>query len=312
MARMNLIDIARQKADDGVVPLLNEAAIAVPEVTVIGGQTVKDTEFTTLIRTKLPTVGFRDANNGVDADKSSYQNRTFKAYPLTPRFEVDEVVADQHPKGWAGALADEAIAMMTASLIHMARCFWYGTSFDAKAFPGVRELVLTANTIDAGGSGNSQTETFLICNNPLYSQWIFGNNGRLTLSDPRKETLTGSNSKPLDGYVQTLKGYIGAMHRSPRTLVRIKGITASSKLTDAMLLEAFGKFPDEAPPTDIFVNMLGQTTLTSSRVTAEVKQPKLATDWNGIPIHRTGAIVTGAAAAVPSASTEVSTASQNE
>ena len=309
---MTLIDVAKLKADDRLVALLDEASLAVPEIRVIPGMPISGTSFQTIVRTLLPTVAFRTANNGSATSKSGYVNRRFSTYPITPRFEVDEVVADQHPQKAAGALAEEGVAMMTASLIQAARVFWYGQAFDAAAFPGCRELVTTANSIDAGGTGDSRTECYLIRTGPLYSQWIFGEGGMIQLGEPRKETLTGENSESLDGWVQTAKGYIGAMHRSPRTIVRIYGITSSAKLTDAILLDAYSRFPDEAPPTDIFCNMLGQTTLTSSRVTTEVRQPKLATDWNGIPIHRTGAIITGAADAIPTTGTAVSNVFGNE
>lgn len=300
MPRPTLIDMARLNGDDGIVPLLDEAAKAVPEVQFITGEVVKEFSYSTLVRTGRHPMAFRDANNGTPADKSVYGNREFKTFPLTPRWEADEVVIDQHPKKVAGDLSDAGINMMTDAMTYVGMCFWYGQELDAKTFPGVRQLVnTTSHTISAGGSGSAQTECYLLHVGPMGSEFVFGNGGKLALGTPREETLLGANGQPLNGWVQTAKGYFGSMHRSARTLVRIKGITTAAPLTDALILQAFALFPAGRKPNQIYTSMTGVASLTKSRATPEHPQAPLATSWNGIPIHMSECIVTGAADALP-------------
>lgn len=301
MARPTLLDMAKLKGDDDVVALLDESSIDIPEIRTITGQDIKGSSFKSLVRVKLPTVGFRDANTGVSAGKSEYKLQEFECFPITPRFEIDEVVADEHPRGAAAAIADEAIAMTNAVLQHVARCVYYGTAYEPKGFPGLEDLIPTRNVIDAGGSGNTQTAAYLFRVSEQDLQFIFGNTGRLALSDPRKETLRDGNNNPFDGWVQTLKGYIGMMVRSPRTIVKIKGITTAAPLTDDILTDAWGKFAAGKAPSGIWLNKFAMTTLIKSRTATSPTgaPPPMPSDFYGTPFNLTEAIVTGAANAVP-------------
>lgn len=315
MPRPTLIDIQRRRSDSMLVPILDECAIAVPELAAITAETLGATEdsFTSLTRNKRYPAAFRSFNEGNDPDKSGWATREHKCALLTPRFEADVELCKKHPKGMAGQLAEEGLFVMTDTFAHLAAAFWYGTLYHSLAFPGVKELCPTANEVDCGGTADLiQTEAFMLHIGQMGSEWVFGMAGKFDMSPPRVESVADANGKKFDAWVMTGSGRIGAMHRSPATMVRIKGISTAHPLTGAKLQEAWAKFPTSRQPNAIFTSTLGVSTLTDSRRTALITDPPLAKDWNGIPIYKTDAISTGALDSVPSFSTEVALKFKNE
>jgi len=312
MARPTLLDMAKQRADDGVVDLLDEAMIDAPELRYITGMPISGSSFKSLVRTKLPKVGFSNANNGVDPGMSQYKLQQFECFPITPRFEVHDVVAVEHPKGLAGALADESVAMTSAVMQHFARCLWYGLAYDPNGFLGMLDLIPDRNVVDAGGTGDAQqTDVFLFRVSEQDTQFVYGHNGLIKLGDPREETLTGANGKPMNGWVQTMMAHIGLMFRTPRTMVRIKGVSLAHPVTDALIGKAMTIFPAGRGPSGIWLNRIAMESLVQSRTTELLPRPAMPSDWNGTPFRLTEAIVTGAAGTIPSQDDELDLSFKN-
>jgi len=89
MSMTTLLDIAKRNASDSVAGLLDEVSRQVPEVSgmvrdrgqmitvpnMAAARTIAGIQYKTLVRTGLPTVAFRSANNGSDPSKSTVENR---------------------------------------------------------------------------------------------------------------------------------------------------------------------------------------------------------------------------------------------
>ena len=69
------------------IQIAKDSGELIPAERVIPG-----TEYRTVIRTGLPTTGFRDANEGFEASKSTFENRLRKAYILAGRVECDQAM----------------------------------------------------------------------------------------------------------------------------------------------------------------------------------------------------------------------------
>jgi hypothetical protein len=67
--------------------IAKESGELIPDKRLIPG-----TECRTVVRTGLPSTGFRDANEGVEASKSTFENRLCKAYILAGRVECDQAM----------------------------------------------------------------------------------------------------------------------------------------------------------------------------------------------------------------------------
>src|SRR5690606_36023576 len=131
MTLPTLLDIAKRRGNDALVGLIEEVIVAAPEVsgmTAVPGQgwvqipnvgaarTIKGRLYQTLVRTALTEVGFRNANEGTTAVKSEYENRLVETFVLNPRWECDKAVADNAEDGPEAYIADEAIAIVKASI----------------------------------------------------------------------------------------------------------------------------------------------------------------------------------------------------
>lgn len=255
-----LLDIAKINGSDGVVGLIEETSRLVPEISGMteegarvpglgAARTIRGLNYKTLVRTALPTVGFRNANEGVTPSKGTYENRTVETFILNPRWECDKAVADRNEDGAAAYIALEASGIMEAAFQTLGRQFFYGrnTNGDANGHPGLIDSIQAAYTVDATGAGVDTSSLWAVKFGPKHVQWVYGNNGQLQLGDVREETIYDADSNPLDGYVQTLLGYPGVQVGSIYSLGRIKNLDAGQPLTDDRifsLLEVMKVRPD--------------------------------------------------------------------
>ena len=137
MAVTTLLDIAKANGSDAAVGLIEEVQTYAPEVMLGAARTIKGLSYKTLIRTALPTTAFRNANEGVAASKSTWENRVIECFTLNPRWECDKAVADRYEDGAQAFIALEADGIMRAAMLTLGSQFYYGVSNDAKGFPGV-------------------------------------------------------------------------------------------------------------------------------------------------------------------------------
>src|SRR5262249_21757728 len=153
-----LLDIATVNGSDQVVGLIEETIKAVPEVNRGAARTIKGINYRTLVRTSLPTVGFRNANEGTATSKSTYENRLYECYILNPQWNCDKAVADSDENGADHFIAMEAQGIMEATFQTLGTQFYYGSANslsgvgDTKGFPGLLAAVDSSMVVDAAGT----------------------------------------------------------------------------------------------------------------------------------------------------------------
>jgi hypothetical protein len=315
MALPTLLDIAKVNgATEGLAALFDEAARVAPEVTgltyrmgkpvavdgVGAARTIKGTQYKTLIRTGLPTAGYRDANAGVTPSKSTLENRLVECMILDCQWQADKAVADACEDGAAAYIAEEAAAIVTASMMQMAKVFYYGrnaTFGDAKGHPGLLDMVDSSLVVDAAGTtDNVGSSLWAVTFGPQYVQWVFGNNAPFNVGDPRIQTIADPNdsTKFLTGYVQGLTLWAGLQVKHKFAVGRVKKLTTDSGkgLTDALIGTLVSKFPAAYTPTCFFASRRSIEQLRASRTATSTsgKEADVPIDWQGIPIIPTDAI----------------------
>lgn len=296
--RLTILDVLRQKSDDGVIPIVDEATIAIPEVRQIPAGDITGTSYKTLVRTALPTVNFRQANQGADPSKASYINRRVECFPLNPRFEADVLVCNEHPRGAPGALADEGVAMTEAAWQHVAKQTYYGTANDAKGFPGFVDIVPSAMVKDvAGGTANQRTSVWAVRFGQQNVRYVLGNGGQFGLDDPRKELVADADGKFFTAWIQELLGYVGLQVASQWSVARLKGLTADSgkTLTDNYLADLIELFPAGKKPDAFFMptRCVGELRRSRTATNATGAPAPYPTEAHGIPIYETQALTIG-------------------
>jgi len=298
MAAPNLLDILKRNGSDPLVGLIDETVKAHPEFAYFA-RTIKGLNYKTLVRTSLPTVGFRNVNEGYAATVGQVENRLVECYLMTPRWQCDRAVADASEDGPEMFIASEAGAILEASLQFLATQFYYGTASDAnKGFPGlIAAYDSTDMVVDAGGTtASTGSSLWAVRFGEKDTAWVWGLNGKLGVGDVRIETVLDANSLPYTAYVQELENARpGLQVGSKYSVGRIKKLTADSgkTLSDALISQLLEKFPAGLGPDAMFCSRrsLGQLQRSRTATNATGAPAPIPTESFGVPIFASDAIL---------------------
>lgn len=294
MSLITLLDIAKQNGSDAIVGLVDEAAKLHPELSgmvrflgkdmqipnVGASRTINGLNYKTLVRTGLPTVAFRNANQGTAQTKGTLENRLVETFTMNPRWGADKAVADRHEDGPEACIAIEASAHFEAALQTLARQFYYGTTSDGdtKGHPGlIQSYDATTMEVDAtGSSAGTGSSVWAVCWGPQKVQWVWGNGGEMELSDVDERDMTDGDGNKFTGYHQELMAYPGLQVASTRAIGRIKDLTADNdkSLTDDHISDLLSKFQAGVVPDVLFM---------SRRSVKQLQQSRTATNATGAP-----------------------------
>ena len=297
MSVPTLLDIAKLDAGIGY-PLIEEAVKLAPELMVVPADTILGTTMELTVRSGLPSVRFRNANEGVPRSKSTYETRTFQTHILDHQVAVDEqIVNGARDKG--RLLENHASGAMEAAMQYIGSQFYYGTGNDTKGFPGLLAQCKSdaAHTVDAAGTTSKTSVWFLRLGRECI-EFLFGNGQTIRLNDTWDlETVYDDNGNPYKAYTNWMKGRVGMRLANKNCAVRIKNLeeagTNKKTLNDSLLYSAYEKFTEFGfEPTHIFMNGRSREQLRNSRTATNSNgtPAPLPTEWEGIPIIRTASI----------------------
>ena len=290
----NLADVSALDAGIGS-PVIGEAIGESPEVAVFPVDTIAGSTVELSVRTGLPTVGFRDANEGRDYKKGTFEPRLFQTMVIEEPIGVDIQGVLNASANPGRVLAAEAAAVTQAVVQHIGVQTWYGgtaqSDADAKAPPGIYDQYDTSNEVDAGGS-STKTSAWMVRLGMDTLDHVYGNGTTLNYSEFREETIFDSNDKKLRGLVSYLSGRVAVRLSNKKTAVRIKNIDGSSNdLTDALLFQALQKFRENkvGQPNAIFMTPRSHEGLRAARTATNPSgtPAPLLDNWEGIPIYVT-------------------------
>lgn len=299
MPQPTLLDIAKATGTDGIVGLIEEVIVAVPELRLGAARTIKGTQYKASVRTGQPTGAFRGANEGVTPQKSTFEQRLFECFIANCRWQCDKAVADAHEDGAQAYIAAEAKGIVQGQLVTLGSQFYYGTVDDTnKGFPGIGVQYDSANmTVDATGTtANTGSSVWLIKWGEDGAQWLFGNGGDpLHLEELRIESALDISNKPYTAYVQELLAWVGLKLGSINSAVRIKNLTADNGkgMTDSLFYDALSKFPAGVKPDVALMTRRSLAQLRKSRTaTNPTGAPApIPTEVEGVPIEVTDSII---------------------
>jgi hypothetical protein len=304
MAHLTLLDLAKRNGSDAVVGLIEEVQESAPEVSLFDNRTIAGTSYKTRIRTGLPSVGFRNANQGRAATKSTYAEKLVQCHILDGRLECDKAILTGSEDGPESIKADEGSGVMQAALQELGKQIYYGIVNDGKGFPGLQSLVDDDMVVDATGTtAATGSSVYAVKFGRQHVQLLWGKNTPFTLSPWRDETLFDADGNPYDGEVASLLAWCGLQMVNKNAVARIKDLTADSGkgLTDLLLADLLAKFPVGTVPDVILMSRRSRSQLQKSRTvvlhgtgTNRANQPAIAptpTEYDGIPIVATDSLL---------------------
>lgn len=314
MPSLTILDLAKRNGSDAVVGLIEEAVRPVPEVSgmhpetgivianAADARTIKGTSYKTLVRKSLPTVPFRDGNEGAQGLKSTWENRLVETFIMNPRWNVDKAIADKSEDGWQMLMTDEGFGVVQAAMQQLGRNFYYGRNTaaalggSAKGFLGLIDVYDATNyTVDAGGTtADTGSSVWAVKFGPQAVRWVYGENGSMEPSEVDIRDVYDASNNPYSAYFQEMFLYPGLQISSPRYVARIKKLTEDTGkgLTDKLLSAMMEKFAVGVRPDAIFMTKRSRRQLKDSRTATndtgrEAAQP---TDYDGVPIVVTESI----------------------
>lgn len=291
---LTLLDLAKLNSADMAVGLIEEVATVAPETTIIPARTIPGTSYKISARTGRPTVAFRALNEGTDATKSNFTERTIEAFLLSARVECDKAAANAYIDGAVAYQALEARGVMAEALYKVGQQTIYGTAQDGKGFPGLQALVGTLGSVvvDAQGSTTATgSSVYAIAAGSQGVQYVYGQNTTIDLSAFREGDATDSSGKRFAAYIADLTAWVGLQCANKFAVGRIKNITADTgkTLTDAKLLDLLRQFPVGVKPTHFLMSRRSAYQLAISRsITANTKQEAFTGLLNGLPTESFG------------------------
>lgn len=299
---LNLLDATKSHGNDMAIGLIEDVVTSVPEFDRFMTRVVAARTFKTLTRTGLPTVGFRQYNQGTDPTKSTFTQKDHSMQLISARVEADAVLAQEWEGGESAYFALEAAGVMKAALIKLGAQTWYGrlTGGDAAGFPGLKEFtafgssvrVLNATGTTVGGASSAYFVKFGM----QAVHHIFGNSTTLALGDRRIGDATDSNGKKFTAIIRDLNAHVGLFIGSQYSVGRIANLTTENGkgLTDTLVAEALSKFPVGWAPDAIFCSRQQRYQLQKSRQNTNqnvgVVMGPIPTESMGIPLIATDSI----------------------
>lgn len=309
---LTLLDISKLNGNDRVVGLVEENLKFAPELSVFPMRIIKGINYTTGIRTALPTTGFRAGNEGQTPSQSTFKKTLIEAFIFGGQVEVDVAVADAHEDGASALQMIEADGVMQSAMQRLGRQIWDGVSVDSKGFPGVKAFLPAGGTTSAGDAltinatgttADTASSVYAVCFGEKHAQLIGGLNRAFQLDEFTKQQIVAANGGKLTAYVAGLNAWIGLQLAHENCARRIYNLTAEAGkgLTDSLLAQLLATFPIGYRPDAIFMSRRSRTQLQISRTVvlqgnAKVRpdQPTIApipTEYEGIPLIATDSIL---------------------
>lgn len=280
--------------------VVSEILNASPLLQVLAARTCRGNSFSYTRATAAPSVGFREANDGIETTKTTREKVSLDLAILDGSFAVDVAVAQADERGWQHTMAEEAMAHLRQALFEAEQQIINGTSNLADGFEGFRDGASWDETgdeqvIDAGGTTESQASSvYILCSGPGDVEALWGQEGVIDIGEMQVVERSGSSTGTFPAYYHPIVAFSGVKIGSKYSLTRIINITNDTgcKLDDDLISDALAAFPVGKDPNYIVMNRRSRKQLQQSRTATNATgaPAPIPMDAFGVPIVTTDAI----------------------
>lgn len=117
---------------------VNEAIKLCPELRIVPSDGIEGDSITLTVQTDLPTVRFRQYNEGSPRSKGHFENRVFSCFPLDHQCAVDKRMHENRtPEAQKRLLDSHVMGVIEAAFRHIGSQCYYGTG--ARLFRSIRD-----------------------------------------------------------------------------------------------------------------------------------------------------------------------------
>lgn len=291
-----LLKIADQNlAPEMVNDLLDDSPVLRQMAAVVANAS-QGTQHKYLKDTTAASGGFRAINAGLDYTASDQTLVTLDLKVLSANVRVDQQIAKAYPGGVEAFMDFEGSRSIRKAMAVAEAQFFYGTSNDANGFGGLVanayiDALADGMVYNAGGSA-ALTSVYLLRTGPDGVELVLGRDGSIDVGETKEQMLVVSGAE-MPAYFRVQEALMGFKMGGAYTVGRIANLAAATyTLTDAMIYEAFAKFPSSRMPNLILMNRRSLKQLRASRTaTSPTGTPApIPTEVEGIPIIVTDGI----------------------
>jgi hypothetical protein len=290
--RLTSADVVAINSSEEMIGVILQVAKQVPELAYLAASPISKTKYSTLVRTALPTAGFRAINAGRDRNVGTVVSRTVECKYLDASWDADNAALSGID--WGDPIRDQQVAHMLAAMKSLQRQIYDGTGADAAGFPGYASLFPNSDSpgvIDAGGTtGSTGSSVYLVKTGEQDACLAWGNDGRVEAGEVYPTQLTDGDGKTYHGKAQSIEAWAGLQITNHNSLVRICNITedADKTLDDDLIYKALMLFGERygVMPDHIWMSYRSLKQLRSSRTaTNATGQPApIPRDVEGVPV----------------------------
>lgn len=238
---LTMLDIAARTNNDQVVGLIEDVTTYSPEFRTFPVRPIAGVTYLVGRRTALPSSGFRSANEGIAAGDSTFVQELKQCYFLDAQMKVDEAIVQADDRSLGDILAQEGAGALESAIQTLGSQTYYGTSANAKGFAGLASQI-AVDTVYAGGT-TSTTSAYLVDLSVKGVHFVIGNQGMIAMPDWAKQQVTDGSSNPYMAWVSNLSAWIGLQVGSAYSVYRVRGISVTHKLTDALGAQCVSNVP---------------------------------------------------------------------
>jgi len=269
---LTLLDIAKLNGRDMEVGLIEENLKYAPEVAKVPTRIIKGTAYHATIRTSLPEGGgFRSANEGVTAGKSTFKKQLVECFLYSKLLKADTSVLNAGEDDSEESLKTlESSGGLKSAFDYLGEQFYYGVGFDAKGFPGIRSMSNPELELDAtGNTADTASSVYGVKFGVQNVHFIFGNKKALHFQEWWKQLANDGTGKEYAALCSNLDVWMGLANGSKYSVGRLKNLTAQDGkgVTDAKLEELKSKYPVGEKPDFWMMNRRSLFQLQKSRST---------------------------------------------
>lgn len=292
-----LLEIAQGRQTPLTAGIMDAVQTEAPALSAFDARTSQSKNFKTLALTALPTAsGFKNFGEGFTHGGANLALRDFEAKLAGGKVQAERITANDWNREHANAgytyFDLQLRARMITEMKHLEKVIFRGTTLDAKAFPGLKQLTpyaaanvltltedpgasdFTKTVINAAGSTSSTgSSVYSVIFGEMEAQLVVCNDGGgelFTMTDIIEQHLAPSADAPtatLVYDVTQIYGFFGlsvsGMNQTPNDVVptqysvrRLANLTEDSGkgVTDAKLEQLVLSHGDNKVPSMLFMN----------------------------------------------------------
>jgi hypothetical protein len=279
MSLLNLLDLVALQRNDLLTGLVEDYTQFSPEISKFPVVTRAGTWYTFARRTALPSVGFRQANNGSTGSKSTYRQELREMFFLDGIIDIDEAITKANDGSTGDVLQNEVNGVLQSAFNYLGQQIWYGKDQDTNGFAGIRAQL--SGVVNVGGTTNT-TSAYLVWLHPQGVNIDVGQAGAIACPPPIRQmvAVASPGSGNAFHWVTNLSCYVGLSVKSQYSawaLTGANGTVSNSKysnpISDFNATQLINKIPVTRRNGLVwFMNKTGQATLIGNR-TAINNQP---------------------------------------